>query len=606
MSEEEFYNSSDSIRSGSVLRYVREATLTEPLRLLCGQELPEVTIAYETYGSLDESKSNAILICHALSGDSHVASHDEQDDPGWWDILIGPGKYIDTNKYYVICPNALGGCRGTTGPDSINPKTGIRYGMDFPQITIEDIVEVQRRLVHDVLGIEHLLAVVGGSLGGQMALIWGTSLSQYVDAIVAVATSAHLTSQALAFDIVARNAIVSDPQFHKGQYYDKGNGPATGLAIARMLGHITYLSLESMKKKFGSARNCDNRDNTSFETRFSVGSYLAHQGHKFVERFDANSYLSLSLAIDMFDLGETKEDLAAAFRKSQCRWLFLSFSSDWLFPPFQSREMVNAALAEDRQVSYCNIESDCGHDAFLLANEADQYGTMIGSFLENTLQTSRTHQGTPLSLPNELDDQEPPKKHRIDLDNILRLIPEKSRILDLGCGKGDLLVRLRESGHDHLVGLELNEHYVLRCVEKGLNVVHADLDDGLAAFSDRQFDYVVLSKTLQTVRKVELVLEEMLRVGRQAIVSFPNLGYKKFREELEERGRAPHTDPRPKSQWYNTNDVRFLTISDFHDLCESKGWKIHRQVALDTEENHVIETNPNLNADVVIVVLSKD
>lgn len=606
MTTEDLFDSSDRARSGSVLHHVRSVTFPEPLTLQSGQKLPEVTVAYETYGELNERKDNAVLVCHALSGDSHVAAHGPDDDPGWWDVLIGPGKYLDTNRFFVICPNALGGCRGTTGPDSINPQTGNRYGMDFPQITIEDIVEVQKKLVCDVLGIPFLLAVIGGSLGGCSALIWGTRYSDLVGAVVAIATCSHLTSQAVAFDVVARNAIVSDPHFHEGQYYDQTSGPATGLAIARMLGHITYLSPESMKNKFGSSRNSGRHIKTSFETRFCVGSYLAYQGDKFVERFDANSYITLSLAIDMFDLGETPEELAKVFCHSKTRWLVISFTSDWLFPPFQSRELVNAALAVDCPVTYCNVSSNCGHDAFLLSNEVDVYGKAISSFLQNEWRSLAARRGVSVTIPNQVDEKAPVKKHRIDLENILSLIPEPSHILDLGCGKGDLLVRLREAGHKPLVGLEIEERYIIRCLEKDLNVVHADLNEGLSAFSDKQFDFVILSKTLQSVRNVELVLAEMLRVGKKAIVSFPNLAYKGFLDELSESGRAPHTDPRPYSQWYNTNDVRFLTISDFQDLCEDKGWRIRQQVALDTEENLVIETNPNQNADVVIMVLSEN
>ncbi len=603
---DDLFNSSDSIRSAQPLLYAQSVTFSEPVQLSRGRELPEVTVVYETYGTLNERKDNAILICHALSGDSHVASHDQNDDPGWWDILIGPGKYVDTNKYFVICPNVLGGCRGTTGPDSIDPRTGRPYGMSFPEITIEDIVEVQRKLVEEHLGISRLLAVVGGSLGGLMTLVWGTRFPDKVVACIAIATSAHLTSQALAFDIVARNAIVGDPHFCDGQYYDKGNLPATGLAIARMLGHITYLSLESMRKKFGENNNDVRQSHTSFETKFSVGSYLAHQGDKFVERFDANSYLVLSMAIDTCELGKTPAELSRTMRKSMCRWLLMSFSSDWLFPPFQSRELVDAAIDGDKRISYCEIKSDCGHDAFLLPNELDSYGRMICAFLKNSYIEATSHKGLrPRIDPADEEDASQRKTCRIDYERIVDLIPPRMKILDLGCGKGDLLAHLKEAGHERIVGIEIEERYILRCIENGLDVIHADLNDGLHSFYDKQFDFVILSKTLQSVRNVELVLDEMLRVGTRAIVSFPNLGWRKYLDELHENGRAPHTDPRPGRKWFNTNDVRFLTINDFHDFCKEKGYRIHRQVALDTENGLIVEDDPNLNADVAIVVLSK-
>ena len=243
MSENE-YESSDSVRSARPLRYGQSVKLDGPLLLELGGQLASVTVAYETYGELSAARDNAVLVCHAISGDSHVARHDEQDDPGWWDIAVGPGKAIDTSRYFVICPNLLGGCRGTTGPGSLNPATGKPYGRDFPTITVGDMVEVQRRLLAD-LGISQLLAVVGGSLGGHQALAWSIRHPDSVRGVVALATSARLTSQALAFDVVSRNAILRDPDFHSGQYYDRPHGPDVGLALARMIGHITYLSREA-------------------------------------------------------------------------------------------------------------------------------------------------------------------------------------------------------------------------------------------------------------------------------------------------------------------------------------------------------------------------
>lgn len=597
------FTSSDSVRSCRPLAYAKSWRLPEPLTLQSGESIFEVTVVYETYGALNAERSNAVYICHALSGDSHVAAHDTNDDPGWWEIMVGPGKPIDTNKYFVICSNILGGCRGTTGPDSVNPSTGRPYGADFPAISIADIVEAQRRLVREHLGIDRLLAIVGGSLGGFMALDWATRFPDTVAGTVALATSAHHSSQALAFDIVARNAILSDPNFHGGQYYDKESGPSAGLAIARMLAHITYLSRESMKRKFEKERNEGRPIESSFETRFSVGSYLAHQGDKFVERFDANSYVTISIALDLFDLGKTPELLAERIARSDCRWLVISFTSDWLFPEYQSHELVAAALASDKSVTYCNVKSDCGHDAFLLPDALDSYGGLIASFLQNL-----NDEKVSVSAQNPLD-AEPSRhvpKHRIDYDRILDLIEPGKSVLDLGCGRGDLLLHLRQRGEGRLIGLELEERCVLKCAERGLDVIHADLNAGLNLFNDRQFDYVVLSKTLQTVRNVELLLEEMLRVGRQALVSFPNFGYHRFRTELEMFGTAPQTDTRPGKKWYNTNDVRFLTIADFETLCAEKGYKIQHIVALDTERGiEVGRDGMNVNADVAIVVLSR-
>ena len=374
------FDSSDTVRHARPLKHVQTVTFREPFVLELGGRLPEVTVAFETYGQLSPQGDNAVLICHALSGDSHVARHDADDDPGWWDIVVGPGKPIDTDRYYVICPNILGGCRGTTGPNSINPGTGRHYATDFPIITVGDIVEVQRRLV-DHLGVRRLLAVVGGSLGGHMVLSWATRLADRVAGAVAIATSPRLTSQALAFDVVGRNAILRDSAYRKGRYYDAGDGPTVGLAIARMLGHITYLSREAMMRKFDAQRLRPRQVHTQFETKFAVGSYLAYQGDRFGERFDANSYLTLTMAIDLFDLGETREKLLAALGQSTCRWLLMSFSSDWLFPPFQSQEIVDALIAGNKPVSYCNVQTDCGHDAFLLPNQMHVYGELIRAFL---------------------------------------------------------------------------------------------------------------------------------------------------------------------------------------------------------------------------------
>ncbi|MCL2743508.1 MAG: homoserine O-acetyltransferase [Planctomycetaceae bacterium] len=590
--EQEF--DSDAVRNANPLRFAEEIRISAPFKLENGGILPEIRIVYETYGKLNTAKNNVILVCHALSGDSHAAAHSPDDDPGWWDILIGPGKPLDTNKYFVICSNCLGGCRGTTGPDSINPETGHRYGMDFPEITIGDIVEVQRLLL-DNLGIDKLLCVIGGSLGGANALEWTIRYPARVVSAIPLASGAHLTSQALAFDIVARNAIHSDPNFHEGKYHEKGTVPADGLAIARMLGHITYLSRDGMMKKFGSARNHGRDIKTKFETKFSVGSYLAHQGDKFVERFDANSYLVLSTALDNFNLGETPEELQEALRNTTCRWLILSFSTDWLFPPFLSREITDALLAVGKRVNYCNIQSECGHDAFLLSNDFAYYGEMIRSFIDNTAYEQAAGTPPPFVRPD-----------RLDYDLILDLFPKNASVLDLGCGRGGLLARLRQQNNDNIIGIEVKEKYVLSCIQRGIDVVQADLNEGLNMFADGQFDFVVLSKTLQTVLDVEFVLDEMLRVGKRCIVSFPNLGYKDYRKRLCEEGLAPNPDAGDSvHEWYKTQNVRFLTLTDFEEFCRMKNIQIYNRIALDTKKHQPVNENPNENADMIITVISE-
>jgi homoserine O-acetyltransferase len=349
------------------------------LRLDCGSVLAPVNIRYETYGKLDDSKSNAILIFHALTGNSHVAKHNSNANsaPGWWDCMVGPGKAFDTDKYFIVCSNVIGGCMGSTGPCSINPATGTAYNMNFPVLTIADMVRGQKRLMEH-LRIDKWLAITGGSMGGMQALQWSVMYPESVGSVIAIATTPRLSPQGIAFDWVGRHAIMSDPAWDEGNY--DVNLPEQGLAIARMVGHITYLSDESMRKKFG--RRLQEKDNYSFDFSkdFQVESYLDHQGQRFVERFDANSYLYMTRAMDYFDLSESGNgDLRAAFAQTKSPFLVVSFSSDWLFPPSSSREIVKALRNNNVEVTYCEIESAYGHDAFLL--EAETLGRLIGDYL---------------------------------------------------------------------------------------------------------------------------------------------------------------------------------------------------------------------------------
>jgi len=359
------------------------------LTLASGRTLPRVEVAYETWGALDELGANAILICHALSGDSHVAGlrpgQSGDDAPGWWDVMVGPGKAIDTDRFFVVCSNVLGGCSGTTGPSSIDPETGEPYGLHFPMVTIEDMVDVQARLLH-ALGVRRLSAVVGGSMGGMQALAWARRYPERVGAIVADATTWRLGAQAIAFNEVGRRAILEDPAFNEGHYYATGQ-PESGLGIARMIGHITYLSDESMHKKFGRRLQKSADYAYDFVSEFQVESYLAYQGARFAERFDANTYLYMTKAMDYFDLQGDSPSLAVALRDVSARFMVLSFSSDWLFPTARSRELVSALRENGNEVSFAEIPSAYGHDAFLLEPEAQH--KLIGPFLTNALRHSR-------------------------------------------------------------------------------------------------------------------------------------------------------------------------------------------------------------------------
>jgi homoserine O-acetyltransferase len=596
------FSSSDSVRSGKPLRHAQSVTFDGPVALELGGRLPSVTVAYETYGRLNAARDNAVLIGHAISGDSHVARHGPDDDPGWWEIAVGPGKAIDTERWFVICPNVLGGCRGTTGPNSTNPATGEPYGPDFPAITIGDMVEVQRRLV-DHLGIASLLGVVGGSMGGHQALAWATRHPDRVRAALAVASSARLTTQALAFDVVGRNAILRDPDFRGGRYYGQGAGPAVGLALARMLGHITYLSPQAMSEKFEADRLQPHDVPTEFEKRFSVGSYLAYQGDRFVERFDANSYVTLSMAIDLFDLGRTPEELAARLGRSRCRWLVVSFTSDWLFPPAQSLEIVDTLLALGKPVSYCNVESACGHDAFLLEDNVAVYGELMRAHLARAAGGGEADDGDDDVYPHNPTSIFHP--HRLDYDRILDLIPAEASVLDVGCGPGGLLARLQRRGNPRLVGLELDEQAVLAAVRRGLDVVQGDANRGLAPFARGQFDFVVLSQTLQAVRDVETVIDSILRVGRRCIVSFPNFAYHKLRAMLAGEGRSPESPGLLRYKWYNTPNIRFFSIADFETFCREREVRVHQRIALDLESGREVFDDPNRLADMAIFVISR-
>ena len=366
----------------------KDFVLTEPLLLDCGRSLNNVNLRYETYGKLNEAKNNAILVFHALSGDAHICGYHSENDakPGWWSDMVGPGKYIDTDRYFVICSNVLGGCSGSTGPRSINPETGKMYNMDFPVITIRDMVKAQHALIKH-LGIERLLAVVGGSMGGMQALEWAVNYPEMVQSVLPIATTTQLSAQGIAFNWVSREAIKYDPNFRNGEY-ETANVPDKGLATARMLAHITYLSDESMGRKFGRGLQKSENYSFNFDYDFQVESYLEHQGSRFVERFDANSYLYITRAIDYFDVaGRHDGELKKAFSKVTCPFLVVSFSSDWLFPPAQSRELVRALLDNDIDTTYCNIESSYGHDAFLL--EEETLGRMLSGFLDNLYDGGR-------------------------------------------------------------------------------------------------------------------------------------------------------------------------------------------------------------------------
>ena len=360
----------------------QKAQFNEPLRLRGGAELPSFEIAYETYGQLNEARSNAVLVCHALNASHHVAGFYEEDknNVGWWDNLVGPGKPLDTNRFFVVGSNYIGSCFGSTGPASINPATGKPWGADFPVVTVEDWVEAQRWLA-DRLGIERFAAVIGGSLGAMQALQWTLSYPERVRHSIVIAAAAKLTPQNIAFNEVARQAIMTDPDFHGGHYYDKGVVPTRGLRIARMIGHITYISGEAMAEKFGRVLR-RGQPGFDFDIDFEVESYLRYQGDKFSSYFDANTYLRITKALDYFDpAADFGGDLTKALARAKAAFLVISFKSDWRFTPARSREMVRALLDNRRIVSYLELDAPGGHDAFLL--EDPRYHTALRHYFAN-------------------------------------------------------------------------------------------------------------------------------------------------------------------------------------------------------------------------------
>lgn len=352
----------------------------EPLSLECGRSLAQYDLVYETYGELNADRSNAILICHALSGDHHAAGYHSMEDrkPGWWESCIGPGKPFDTNKYFIVSPNNLGGCKGSSGPNTANPETGSEWGADFPIVTVKDWVKSQARLA-DALGIEQWAAVIGGSLGGMQVMQWAIDLPQRLRHAIVIAAAPKLSAQNIAFNEVARQAILSDPEFHDGHFYAHNTVPRRGLRLARMLGHITYLSDEAMRAKFGRDLR-EGKINFGFDVEFQIESYLRYQGESFVERFDANTYLLMTKALDYFDPAhEYDGELAEAFRRATAEFLVVSFTSDWRFSPERSREITRSLLDADRVVSYAEVEAHHGHDAFLLP--IPQYMQVLNAYM---------------------------------------------------------------------------------------------------------------------------------------------------------------------------------------------------------------------------------
>jgi len=570
------------------------ASFTEPLQLACGQWLPRFDLAYETYGRLNRDASNAVLICHALNASHHVAGYyaDDPENVGWWDNMIGPGKPLDTNRFFVIGVNNLGSCFGSTGPLSRNPDTGRPYGGDFPLVTVEDWVDAQARLA-DRLGIAQFAAVMGGSLGGMQALAWGIRYPQRVRNAIVIAAAPNLSAQNIAFNEVARQAIMSDPDFHDGQFATHGTLPRRGLRVARMIGHITYLSDTQMEEKFG--RQLRDGLKFSFAPEFQIESYLRHQGEKFAEYFDANTYLRITKALDYFDPASTaKASLADALAPAECKFLVAAFTTDWRFSPARSREIVKALVDRRRDVVYAEIDAPHGHDAFLLDNP--QYHALVRAYFENVASDAEYSTFRFGSEVKRRVAERDAQGHRADFATIAGWIRPGAQVLDLGCGDGSLLAYLMRERNARGYGIEIADAGVLASVRNGIDVLQSDLESGLAGFDDASFDCVILSQTLQAMRHTEEIVEEMLRVGREVIVTFPNFGYWRHRWQIL-RGRMPVSKELPY-QWYDTPNIHLCTVADFDAFLAERNCVVENRVVL--AGGHPVGAMPNLRGELAI------
>ena len=532
-------------------------------RLEEGGSLPRVDVAWESCGLVKPENDNVVFICHALTGDAHVAGRyaNENESSGWWESIVGPGKAIDTNRYRVICANVLGGCKGTTGPSSVNPATGRPWGSAFPRFTIGDTVEVYRSLLRE-LGVTHLAGLVGGSFGGIQVCEWLAAHPNEVDKAVMIASGAALNSQALAFDIVGRYAITLDPHWHGGDYYDRPfeDRPNVGLAQARQVAHITYLSLDLLNRRFGRKQQEDwlakgaewlEAHAAKFGTTFAIESYLRYQAKKFIARFDANSYLQITHAMDRYDASVKYGSLDEVCRRITAKLLLVSISGDWLFSEEQSRNIAAAMLRQGKDVSYSHLDIKVGHDGFL--THTKELGKLMGAFFA--------------SVPTEVSSEK-----RQKLAPIVEMIPEGGQVLDIGCGSGSLLTLLREK-KVRGTGIEIDFGKIVDGVRGGLNVLYEDADEGLGLLPDAAYDVAVLSETLQTVKRPREILVKILDKAKEAVVTIPNFASIGIRLHLLLTGRMPVGSELP-FEWYDTPNTHFFTFHDFRALCAKEGIEI--------------------------------
>ena len=528
-------------------------------RLEDGDVLPRIDVAWESCGLETPANDNVIFICHALTGDAHVAGMrpGETESSGWWDGIVGPGKAIDTNRYRVVCANVLGGCKGTTGPSSINPATGKPYGGSFPRFTIGDTVEVYRTLLKQ-LGVTHLAGLVGGSFGGIQVIEWITAHPGEVDRAVMIASGAAANAQALAFDVVGRCAITLDPHWHGGDYYGEADGgPAVGLAQARQMAHISYLSFDLLNRRFGRRKQeswlakdaeWQAAHAAHFGTLYAIESYLEYQARKFLARFDANSYLHITYAMDRYDAAEKYGSLEEVCRRIDSRLMLISISGDWLFSEEQSRVIARDMLKAGKSVCYSHLDIKVGHDGFL--THTKELSKVLGGFFRDPVR-------------------EVPHEKRRKFAPIAAMVPSGSRVLDIGCGTGSLLNLLRERGIRG-TGIEIDGERIAAAIANGVDVLFDDADEGLDVIPSGTYDLAVLSETLQTVKHPRELLRRILEIAGEAIVSFPNFAVYSIRAHLAFTGRLPVSRQLP-FEWYDTPNIHCITLKDFRELCAKEG-----------------------------------
>jgi homoserine O-acetyltransferase len=560
----------DFLNGSSEVGLVEEKTFTytESFNLSGGGTLDGFQLRYECYGKLNETKDNAIYICHALTGDHHVAGvYDANDSkPGWWNHVVGPGKPIDTNYFFVISSNCLGGCRGSTGPSSELPDgSGRQYGPSFPDLSIQDMIRAQRALI-DHLNITALHAVVGGSMGGMQVLQWIVEYPGFAQNAIIIAATAQHSVQTIAFNEAGRRSIMGDVEWNGGEY-EKSLGPEQGLSVARMMAHITYLSDVGMEEKFGGDRRLDNTND--FE--FSVQGYLDYQGRKFIDRFDANSYLKLTEALDRFDLvGE--HGLSHAVADVDTRTLVIAFSSDWLYTPAQNKQIVDGLLKAGKDASYIEIDHSHGHDSFLIDS---------GPFLQTLdvfLQPERNENSEILKpdgfrkLKNRYD-----VKKEADFRAIDNWVSSEDKVLDLGCGRGLLLEHLSDVKKVRGLGVDWELNNGISCVARKVPIYQEEILQVLGNCEDESFDWVIFSRMVESLPEPGEILKQALRVGKKVAVSFVNHGYWRNRLNFLFRGKRVCNEVYPH-QWESSHLSNHFSVDEFEAFCfhlQSDGMKVN-------------------------------